>query len=93
MYPEGPVLPGGANPAMLEKHPNLYADLSATSGLTALTRDEEFGRRYLVDYADKLLFARDIYDTKLMDHLKKLELPPEVFEKLTHLNAEKLAGG
>ena len=93
MYPKGPVLPGGANPAMLEKHPNLYADLSATSGFTALTRDEEFGRRYLIDYADKLLFARDIYDTKLMDHIQKLDLPGDVLEKLTHLNAEKLAGG
>ncbi len=92
MYPEGPVLPGGANPAMLEKHPNLYADLSATSGFNAITRDEEFGRQYLIDYADKLLYARDQYDAKLMDHLKKLALPPEVFEKLAHANAERLVG-
>lgn len=92
MYPEGPVRPGGANPVMLEKYSNLYADLSATSGLNALTRDREFGRQYLIDYADKLLFARDQYDTKLMDHLAMLELPVDVFEKLTHGNAEKLVG-
>ena len=92
MYPKAPIKVGGANPAMLEKHSNLYADLSATSGLNALTRDEEFGRRYLIDHADKLLYARDHYDTKLMDHLETLELPAEELHKITHRNALKLLG-
>ena len=92
MYPDGPVVSGGANPALLEKHPNLFADLSATSGYTALTRDPDFGRRYLIDYADKLLFARDIYDTKLMDHLKTLDLPADVSGKIMFGNAQKLVG-
>ena len=92
MYPKAPPKPGGANPALLEKHANLYADLSATSALNALTRDEEFGRQYIVDHADKLVFARDIYDTALMDHLKTLELPADVSDKIMFQNAEMLVG-
>jgi predicted TIM-barrel fold metal-dependent hydrolase len=91
-YPTGPVKPGGANPALLEKHANLYADLSATSGHTALTRDPAFGRQYLIDYADKLLYARDIYDTKLMDHLETLDLPANVSDKIMFGNAQRLVG-
>ncbi|MCX8214148.1 MAG: amidohydrolase family protein [SAR202 cluster bacterium] len=93
MYPNAPVKPGGANPALLEKHPNLYADLSATSGYTALTRDPEFGRQYLIDHSDKLLFARDIYDNKLMDHLNTLALPSYESDKIMYGNAEKLVSG
>ena len=92
MYPKAPPKPGGANPALLEKHNNLYADLSAPSGLNALTRDEEFGRQYIVDNADKLLFARDQYSSKLMDHLKTLNLPAEVSDKIMYKNAQRLVG-
>jgi predicted TIM-barrel fold metal-dependent hydrolase len=92
MYPDALVKPGGANPALLEKHPNLYADLSATSGYNALTRDTAFGRRYLIDHADKLLFGRDIYDTKLMDHLKTLDLPADVSDKIMFGNSQRLVG-
>ena len=92
MYPKAPPTPGGRNPAMLEKYPNMYADLSATSGFNALTRNEEFGRDYLVDHADKLLYARDEFDPRLMEHLKKLELPSDVFDKIAYQNAEKLLG-
>ena len=81
MYPNAPVKAGGLNPKMLAKHPNLYADLSATSGLNAISRDHEFGKQYIIENSDKLLFARDIYDTLLMDHLKTLDLPSEVSDK------------
>ena len=49
MYPNAPVKPGGLNPKMLAKHPNLYADLSATSGLNAISRDHEFGKQYIIE--------------------------------------------
>ena len=89
-YPKGPVLPGGRVPELLDRYPNMYADLSAGSGFGAVTRDEEFGRRFLVDFEDKLLFARDYFDSRLMDHLKKLELPAEIFDKITYRNAKRL---
>jgi predicted TIM-barrel fold metal-dependent hydrolase len=92
MYPKDAPVPGGKNPTMLEEFPNMYADLSGGSGLNAITRDADFGRQYIVDHVDKLLFARDTWDTKLMDHIKTLELPDDVWAKLSHENALRLLG-
>jgi len=89
-YPTGPVLPGGKVPQMLRQYPNLYADLSAGSGLNALSRDPGFGRDFLVEFQDKLLFGRDYFDTRLMDFLAQQELPRPVFEKIACQNAQRL---
>ena len=91
-YPTGPVLPGGKVPEMLRKHDNLCADLSAGSALTAITRDPEFGRGFLIEFQDRILFARDYFDTRLMDHLQSLELPQGAFDKIRYRNALKLLG-
>lgn len=90
MYPRGPVAPGGRVPELLRRHVNLYADLSATSGFTALSRDREFGRGFLNEFQDRLLFGRDSFDSRLMDHLKGLDLSPDAFEKLCWRNAHGL---
>ena len=58
-YPEGSITPGGAAVRLLEEFSNLYGDLSANSGLNAVTRDPEFGRKFLIDFQDKLLFGTD----------------------------------
>ena len=58
-YPKGPVAPGGLTDRWLETFPNLYGDLSAGSGLNALTRDPEFTRGFLRRHAGKLLWATD----------------------------------
>src|SRR5581483_4489630 len=70
-YPKGAVTPGGRVPELLARYPNLYADLSAGSGLTAISRPPEGqGRQFLIDFQDKLLFGRDEFTDRLMDHLK-----------------------
>jgi predicted TIM-barrel fold metal-dependent hydrolase len=89
-YPDGPVLPGGRVPQLLRQYRNLCADLSAGSGLKALSRDREFGRKFLVEFQDKLLFGRDYFDARLMDLLRELELPAPVMAKITHQNAQRL---
>ena len=89
-YPRGPVLPGGRMPEIMRKYPNLYADLSAGSGLRALQRDRAFGRDFLIEFQDKLLFGRDYFDTRLMDHLRDLDLPSEAFDMIAYQNAERL---
>jgi predicted TIM-barrel fold metal-dependent hydrolase len=91
-YPEAPTKPEGRVPEMLDRYPNMYADLSAQSGVNALRRDESYGKQFLIDHQDKLLWARDLFDTRLMDHIDKLALPKSVFDKLTYLNAQKLIG-
>ena len=91
-YPEAQTKPEGRVPEMLDRYPNMYADLSAQSGVNALRRDESYGKQFLIDHQDKLLWARDLFDTRLMDHIDKLALPKSVFDKLTYLNAQKLIG-
>jgi len=89
-YPDGPVLAGGRLSDIMRKHRNLYADLSAGSGLKALQRDRNFGRDFLIEFQDKLLFGRDYFDTRLMDFLLELELPQQVFVKIASQNAQRL---
>lgn len=76
--------------ALFTAYPNLYADLSAGSGLRALERDPEFGRQFLIDFQDRLLFGRDYFDTRLMDFLLECQLPEEVFAKIAYKNAQHL---
>ena len=59
LYPKGPVTPGGLTDRYLTNYPNMYGDLSAGSGLNALTRDEDFTRDFVTRQRDKLLFGSD----------------------------------
>ena len=92
LYPEGPVLPDGKVPAMLREHSNLYADLAAGSALTAISRDREFGRAFLIEFQDRLLFGRDRFDSSLYDYLTSLELPQDAWDKIAFRNAQILLG-
>jgi predicted TIM-barrel fold metal-dependent hydrolase len=58
-YPHGPVKPGGALDRLFDLYPNLWGDLSAGSGASALKRDRGFGERFLTRRADRLLFGSD----------------------------------
>jgi len=58
-YPSGPVAPGGAVPRLMRRYPNMWADISAGSGHTALTRDPSFGIEFLDEFQDKLMFGTD----------------------------------
>jgi predicted TIM-barrel fold metal-dependent hydrolase len=90
LYPTGPVLAGGKVPAMLRACPNLYADLSAGSAHTALSRDPGFAREFLLEFQDRLLFARDYFDGRMQEFLDSLDLPEDVRGKLYSGNALKL---
>jgi len=58
-YPTDPVRPGGLTDRMLAEFPNLYGDLSATSGRNALARSPEFSSDFLRRHQDKLIFGSD----------------------------------
>jgi predicted TIM-barrel fold metal-dependent hydrolase len=62
LYPKGPVTPGGLTDRYLSDYANLFGDLSAGSGLNALTRDEGFARDFVTRHQDKLLFGSDCSD-------------------------------
>jgi predicted TIM-barrel fold metal-dependent hydrolase len=58
-YPTEAVKPGGMTDRMLSEFPNLYGDLSATSGRNALARSPEFSTEFLKRHQDKLIFGSD----------------------------------
>jgi len=89
-YPSGSVKPGGRLIDLLEKYKNLYCDLSAGSGCNSISRDFNYGRQFILNYQDRILFGRDLFDRSQMDILTQLDLPENVREKIYHLNAERL---
>lgn len=89
-YPCGPVQPGGKLIAMLRRYPNLYCDWSAGSGCNAISRDPEFGREFLLEFADRVLFARDCFDNRHQELLNAVGLPDEALAKIYSGNALEL---
>lgn len=59
-YPKGPVAPGGRVPELLRRCKNLWGDLSAGSGYNAVSRDPEWGYKFIEEFQDRLLMGLDI---------------------------------
>jgi len=95
-YPKGAVKPGGALDRLFDTCTNLWGDLSAGSGAGALARDREFGQRFLIRRADRLLFGTDYLrpgqDVPQFELLASFELPPAVRAKVERQNAAGLLG-
>ena len=89
-YPKGPVVPGGKVVEMLRRYPNLYCDLSGGSGHNALDRDHEFGRAFVLEFQDRLLYGRDLFDNRHQEVLNELNLPEDVLNKIYSQNALRL---
>jgi predicted TIM-barrel fold metal-dependent hydrolase len=89
-YPKGKVLPGGKVVQMFRQYPNLHADLSAGSGLNALKRDPEFALDFILEFQDRLLYARDYFDNLHQEFINSLGLPDEVLAKIYARNALNL---
>jgi len=89
-YPKGPVAGEGKLVAMLRRRPNLFCDLSAGSGLNALTRDTAFAVRFLTEFQDRICFGRDYFDKRLKDFLDGAGLPAAALGKICSGNALRL---
>jgi predicted TIM-barrel fold metal-dependent hydrolase len=64
LYPKGnKIVPGGITDRYLSDYPNMFADMSAGSGLNALVRDEEHTRGFLDRHQNKILYGSDCTDT------------------------------
>lgn len=92
LYPpaEAKTVPGGRVPELLNQYPNLYCDLSAGSGCMSLTRDPIFAKGFLIEFQDRIVYARDYFDNQHQEFLNSLNLENTVLEKIYHANAEKL---
>jgi hypothetical protein len=89
-YPKGKVQPGGKIITMLRECPNLYCDLSAGSGCNALKRDPEFAKEFLIEFQDRVCYARDYFDNIHQEFINSLGLPADVLAKIYSGNALKL---
>ena len=100
LYPKGKVTPGGLTERYLSDYPNMFGDLSAGSGLNALTRDEEFTPGFLERHQDKLLYGSDCDDwtgtglacqgAQTLATVRRLAPSTGVERKLLYENAKRL---
>ncbi|MHB0936456.1 MAG: amidohydrolase family protein [Armatimonadota bacterium] len=100
-YPPGPIKEGGAVPRLLRKYDNLWAEISATSGTNAMTRDPRFGLEFMDEFQDKVMFGTDsclrsdinrIYPPVALqrDLVENRKLPEDVLEKIRWQNVTRL---
>jgi len=100
LYPKGPVTKGGLTDRYLSDYANMYGDLSAGSGLNALSRDEDFTRDFLTRHQDKLVFGSDCSDaegsgpkcqgSQTIAAVRRLAANRGIERKLLYENARKL---
>lgn len=100
LYPKGKVTAGGWTDRYLSDYPNMFADMSAGSGLNALTRDEEHAAGFLDRHQDKILYGSDCNDavgqgpacqgSQTIAALRKLASSKAVERKILYENAHKL---
>ena len=100
LYPKGKVTPGGLTDRYLADYPNMFADMSAGSGLNALTRDEDHTRGFFERHQDKVLYGSDCADhlgrgpgcqgAATIAAIRKLAPNKEVERKILFENSKKL---
>lgn len=99
-YPTGKITKPGRVQELLAKYPNMYAEMSAGSGFNALTRDPEYGFKFLEQFQDKLMFGTDICATHnetplpyyLREQHEKGNISDVVFEKVSWKNSARVMG-
>lgn len=91
-YPplDAKVVAGGKVPELLRKYSNLYCDISAGSGCYALKRDPAFAKKFMTEFQDRILYARDYFDNQHQEFINSLRLSQKILNKIYHANAEKL---
>ena len=97
-YPTGEIKEEGRVPQLMRKYGNLYCDLSAGSGYSAMNRDRSYAAKFMTEFQDRILFGTDICHINgdaplaglLKEMLEKGEISQTVFQKIARENAQKL---
>ena len=96
-YPKGPILKDGRLVELMRKYPNLHGDLSAGSGFNAISRDPEFGNRFLEEFQDRLYWGTDHAKLPFVPYFRNLKekhlISAAAYEKITWKNAARLLLG
>jgi predicted TIM-barrel fold metal-dependent hydrolase len=100
LYPKTLVTPNGLTDRYLAEYPNMFGDLSAGSGLNALTRDEGFTRDFFRRHQDKLLYGSDCNDhigsgekcqgAQIIAAIRRLSPSHQIERKLLYGNAKRV---
>ncbi len=100
LYPRGKVTPGGLTDRYLADYPNMFADMSAGSGLNALTRDEDHTPGFLDRHQNKILYGSDCNDAvgegpqcqgaQTIAAIRRFAPTKEIERKILHDNAKAL---
>lgn len=104
-YPSGSVVKTGRITELMRKYDNLQGDLSAGSGLNSMLRDKSFAYEFIDEFQDRLYYGTDLCQPKnkqsslffglrdfLNESLAEKHISKDAYEKITHLNAERLLG-
>ncbi|MBQ8526548.1 MAG: amidohydrolase family protein [Clostridia bacterium] len=85
---------------LMREYKNLYCDLSAASGATAMMRDKEYAVKFIMEFQDRIMYGCDITGMRstiqyeFSDFLDSLvnegKITADAYEKLCRKNAERL---
>jgi predicted TIM-barrel fold metal-dependent hydrolase len=99
-YPRGAVTPGGITDRYLSDYANCYADLSAGSGLNAITRDEDHYREFIIRHQNKLVYGSDCSEAtgrrpecvgaNILAAIRRLVPNKTIERKILYENAKRL---
>jgi len=100
ILPKGPIKEEGVVPKLLRRYPNLYGDLSDFTPYNALSRDPDYGPKFVAEFQDRLLYGTDLCGVgmplPMIDLLKDWrdtgKITEEIFNKVARENAIKLFG-
>lgn len=98
ILPDHGVEEEGVVPWLFRRYPNLYGDLSDGTCYRALTRDEEYGPKFLNEFQDRLMFGTDFCNTdyysklpaKLIEWKNEGKISETVFQKIARENAIRI---
>ena len=100
LYPKGKVVAGGLTEKYLADYPNMFADMSAGSGLNSLLRDEDHTRGFLERHQNKILYGSDCNDavgsgakcqgSQTIAAIRRLSPNKAIERKILYENAKKL---
>ncbi|HNS32312.1 MAG TPA: amidohydrolase family protein [bacterium] len=100
VYPVGSIKSPGRMQVLMKKYSNLYGDLSAGSGLNAITRDRDYGYKFIEEFQDRLLFGTDLCHQEpeipgaiigyFRDALDTGMISKAVYDKITEDNAKRI---
>ena len=97
-YIQYPIDGEGMIPKLMREYPNLYVDLSASSGLYAISRDLDYTANFFKEFPDRVLYGTDICfadqylgQSDLMNKLLDTgRIDEKVYDKIARENAWKL---